>query len=178
MKKAIFYCFLLIVYCLFPRLAYADYVLPYPSYMPGNKMYTVSRIADQLKKFWYWGNIAQTKYHLSLSDKYLVEAKTLFEYQQYLLAVDALHQSDLEIQQLIGSIHRAEKKFKNMKVYRQIIFDAMASHQVVLQKLIQELPIEFLWKPEHSEAQLLRIRQELINAQTIRLDMSNKILNE
>jgi len=35
-----------------------------------------------------------------------------------------------------------------------------------------------LWKPEHSEAQLLRIRQELINAQTIRLDMSNKILNE
>ncbi len=176
----ILFCIVLLpfTFYLLPISIHAAYVLPYPSYMPGNKLYKLSRFADQLKKYWYWGNIAKTKYYLSLSDKYLVEAKTLFEYQQYLLAVDALHRSDVEIQQLIDLIHKAEKDNKNMKTYRRIIDDAMASHQVVLQKLIQELPVEFLWQPEHNEAQLLRIQQELIKAQTIRVNISNKILNE
>jgi len=77
----------------------AEYVLPYPSAMPGNKLYRIMRIIDELKKPLYFGSITRYKYHLSLADKYLVEAKTLFEYKQYLLAVDALERSDREFQE-------------------------------------------------------------------------------
>lgn len=98
----IFICFLTV-----PSVR-ADYVLPYPSVMPGNKLYRITRIVDQLKKYWYFGNIAQIKYHLGLSDKYLVEAKTLFEYKQYLLATDALKRSSDQFSQIHQYVIKAE----------------------------------------------------------------------
>src|SRR3989344_2434627 len=86
----------LLVFVLVSRVE-AAYVLPYPSYMPGNKLYTFSRFFDEVGRIWNFGSIASTKYALHLSDKYLVEAKTLFEYQQYLLALDALQRSDRQL---------------------------------------------------------------------------------
>lgn len=161
MKKRIFFLFL-IAYCLLfivPAVQ-AEYVLPYPSFMPGNKMYRVSRIVDKLKEYWYFGNIAKSKYHLALSDKYLVEAKILFEYKQYLLAVDALQRSD--------------DHFKKLPLYikndlqKQTIREASDVHVRVLDELSQILPDEFQWRPERDAPTLLPIHTLLIEARSYR----------
>src|SRR5450759_4493421 len=108
--KIVFFAFLLSLIFSHSSLVYADYVLPYPSYMPGSSLYKVSRVVDRLKFYWSWGNIAQIKYHLALSDKYLVEASTLMEYKQYLLGVDALRRSDAEFTKLPVYVAGAKKE--------------------------------------------------------------------
>ena len=157
--KKIAYFLLLISYCLFfiPSVN-AAYVLPYPSYMPGNKMYRISRVVDQLKKYWYFGNIAQIKYHLELSDKYLVEAKTLLEYKQYLLGVDALKRSDVEFQQLPDFVAKAEKENKNMKNFISLIIEAATMHISVLSTLESTVPMQFIWTPEKEKPTELNLK--------------------
>lgn len=140
------YLILLVMLLCVPRI-YA-YTLPYPSYMPGHRLYKVSRIFDSLKSYWYWGTIAQSKYHRSLSDKYLVEAKTLFEYKQYLLAVDALNRSNEHI-----------KTFSH---------EQMKIHRDVLEQLKQALPKEFLWQPEKQTSTLLPLHKLLDEAIKLR----------
>lgn len=130
---------------------YADYVLPYPSYMPGHRFYKVSRILDELKKYWYWGSIAGAKYHLGLSDKYLVEAKTLFEYKQYPLALDALARSDEQFQMISSVSDEASK-----------------AHGAVLTKLMTELPEMYTWQEEHQLPVVLDLRGELRRSVDIR----------
>lgn len=124
----------------------AAYVMPYPSYMPGNRLYTLSRFLDSASKWWNFGSIASTKYALHLSDKYLVEAKTLFEYKQYLLAIDALQRSDKQVK----SLH-----LKTGGQLRQMIREAMAVHKNVLSKLRQEVPEQYVWRPEKEEQTVL-----------------------
>lgn len=135
---------LLVSYCLLflaPGI-HAAYVLPYPSFMPGNKIYKVLRIVDRAKAYWYWGELGQAKYHMALADKYLVEAKVLFEYQQYLLAVDALKRSDEHIKQAATIEQKAE-------------------HVRVLERIKQEVPVEFTWTPEKAEATQLPLHELL-----------------
>ncbi len=135
--------------------AHADYVLPYPSFMPGNKLYKVTRIIDTLKKYWYFGTIAQAKYHLALSDKYLVEAKTLMEYKQYLLGVDALVRSDNEFKALQQT---------------PIVKEAAAAHKKTLSELLITTPKTFIWSPEQSpatELNLGRMIQTSIDLRTL-----------
>ncbi len=126
----------------------ADYVMPYPSYMPGNTMYRVSRIVDRLKYYWSWGNIAQTKYHLALSDKYLIEAKTLMEYKQYLLGSDALQRSDKEFMQLPGYVAGARKEGVDVSGLKSIIAAAADKHDEILTGLLDASPAQFTWTPE------------------------------
>ncbi len=129
----------------------ADYVMPYPSYMPGNTLYRVSRIMDRLKFYWSWGNIAQVKYHLALSDKYLIEAKTLMEYKQYLLGTDALARSDKEFMQLPSYVSGAKKEGVNVNVVQQLITSAAEKHTEVLTGLLTATPDQFTWTPEKSK---------------------------
>ncbi|OGG24464.1 hypothetical protein A3A79_04750 [Candidatus Gottesmanbacteria bacterium RIFCSPLOWO2_01_FULL_43_11b] len=124
------YIFILTLFLVFATHAFA-YTLPYPSYMPGHKLYKISRFLDQAKAWWYWGVKSKIKYHASLADKYLVESKTLFEYQQYLLAVDALRRSN---EQITAISSRSGEQMK--------------AHTDVLERLKQMLPEEFLWQPE------------------------------
>lgn len=148
---------LLVVVLLFLVLtvpAHADYVLPYPSYMPGSKLYKITRIIDVLKKYWYFGPIGQEKYHLGLADKYLVEAKTLFDYNQYLLAVDALRRSDEQFRQLP----------KN-----QLTHEAAAKHTEVLSRLLQNVPAQFTWSPEKSAPTQLPLKNLLGTSIRLRL---------
>ena len=77
-----------------PLFAEASYVLPYPSAMPGSKFYKLHQLFEKFEKYWYFGNFSNFHYNLKYSDKYLVEAKTLFEYKQYLLAYQALKKSN------------------------------------------------------------------------------------
>lgn len=158
MKKVVVYLLLAISYLLLATSAHAEYVLPYPSFMPGNKLYRVSRVVDQLKKYWYFGNISQIKYHLGLADKYLVEAKTLFEYKQYLLAVDALQRSDVEFQQLPKFVAKAEKEQKDIKNFKTLITEAATMHISVLTGLESTLPAQFTWIPEKEEQTELNLK--------------------
>ena len=163
MVKAFVSFIVFLVILSIPRSVIAAYVLPYPSYMPGNKLYRVSRFMDEVKRYWYWGNLASHRYHQAQSDKALVEAKTLFEYHQYLLGVEALERSTQAVQKQNTYLLRAEKEGKDMHQARQIVREAMAEHQGVLNKLIQELPSEFVWQPEKQSSVLLPLH-EIIGA--------------
>lgn len=118
--------------------------------MPGNKLYRISRMLDKVGGIWNWGTIAQAKYHLGLSDKYLVEAKTLFEYQQYLLAQDALKRSDLEIQRVGPSLIKAREEGKDVTALNNIFISALSKHQEELRIVKEAVPSEFVWRPEKS----------------------------
>lgn len=156
MSKIIGSFILLAVLLSFPRGSNASYVLPYPSFMPGNKLYRVSRFIDEVKRYWYWGNLASYRYYLGQSDKALVEAKTLFEYSQYLLAVKALDRSNTALQRVPDSLKGAE------------FGEAMEEHKKIIGKLLGELPEEFIWRPEREKPQMLRIHEELNRALLLR----------
>lgn len=172
------YCLLYIVYCLLfiVRPAFAAYVLPYPSTMPGNKLYRISRVVDQLKKYWYFGNIAQIKYHLGLADKYLVEAKILMEYKQYLLATDAINRSDREFLQLPKYLGDAKKEKKDMSLSEALIVEAAEIHRSVLSRLESAVPEQFIWTPEKEKPTELRLNELLRASEEIRSRVAREIL--
>lgn len=170
--KYFFSLFLLTLIFSTPSLVFSEYVLPYPSAMPGNKVYKISRIADQLKKYWSFGSIAKTKYVMNMSDKYLVEAKTLFEYKQYLLAFDALNRSDNEIIKLPDLIGRGISEKKNMSIVVSTIKEQMNVHERLLAKLQTEMPLEFTWRPEKVSPTELSIYDRLMKSIKLRQDIS------
>lgn len=151
---------------------FADYVLPYPSYMPGNKAYKITRLVDTIKQYWYFGNIAQIKYHMALSDKYLVEAKTLFEYNQYLLAMDALQRSSIQFSQIYPHLAAAKKEGKDISIFESMLRSEAEKHMEVLRILMDSIPQEFTWTPEKSASVELNIRQELEKSLQIRQSVS------
>lgn len=164
---------MVIALLIYPQLVTAEYVLPYPSYMPGNKLYRISRALDQLKRYWYFGNISQIKYHLRLSDKYLVEAKTLFEYKQYFLALDALDRSNKNVHRLRLLILLSEREKKDISSLLPIIQEDMVVHQSILNTLRNQLPMETLWQPEKQPSVLLPLHQSLDTAIEQRKNLIN-----
>lgn len=170
MNKYLFYVLIIVYWAFFqPLNVYASYMLPYPSAMPGNKIYTVSRVLDSLKKYWYFGDIAQTKYHMELADKYLVEAKTLFEYQQYLLGMDALLRSDFHFGQLKERIRKVRSNGKNPKDLEALVTGASDTHIALLNTLQLVTPKEFTWNPEHGNASYIPIHELFSESKNIRI---------
>lgn len=94
------------------------------------------------------GNLAKTKYHLGLSDKYLVEAKTLFEYKQYLLAVDALSRSNAHMQMIDGFLDKAQSEGKDTTLWKESVKEAKLAHIEVLEAILIFVPESFEWRPE------------------------------
>jgi hypothetical protein len=139
-------------------------MLPYPSYMPGNKIYKVSRLIDAVNSWWYFGSISKIKYHLGLSDKYLVEAKTLFEYKQYLLGVDALSRSTSNFEKLPYYIESGRKEGKDMSRFRLLIEEALKKHVDILTKMKADSPTVMEWTPEKSISSTLLLHIELEKA--------------
>lgn len=172
MKKIFISLFFITYSLLLPRSVLAEYVLPYPSYMPGNKLYKVTRIFDQLERFWFFGNIAQTKYHLKLSDKYLVEAKTLFEYNQYLLGADALTRSDKEFAELPGNLSGAKSEGVDITPLKQTVRDAAAKHNEILSKIA--VPEQFTWTPEKASATFLRLGTMIQSSEELRTGVASQ----
>ena len=172
MKKLLFFYFLFSIFYFCPHIVLANYVLPYPSYMPGNIFYKVSRVADRIKSYWSWGNIAQIKYHLALSDKYLVEAKTLMDYRQYLLGVDALRRSDEEFSALPVIVQKATKEYGSVPAFQKQIQDAALEHKDILTGLAATVPARFTWTPEKSASIRLELGEEITHALDIRQQVS------
>jgi len=140
--------------------AKSDYVLPYPSSMPGSKLYKIHIIWEKLMQYWYFGNLGQFKYNLNESDKYLVEAKTLFEYKQYLLAVDSLKKSDNYFEAAKKDLKIAEKR-KNIQEQELILKEASLKHIEIIEWLRQNTPETFFWRPEKTVPTNLNIWRNL-----------------
>lgn len=128
--------------------AESPYVLPYPGEMPGNKVYKLNLIKENLENYFYFGNFSQFNYNLKYSDKYLVEAKTLFEYKQFLLGTSALKKSDNYFENLKGNLEKAKSEGKDISQKREILKNVSQKHIEVLSKLKNEVPEKIEWRPE------------------------------
>lgn len=149
-------------------LAQSPYVLPYPSYMPGNFLYRPRLIVSKLAAFIYFGDFGKFDYDLKESDHYLVEAKTLFEYKQYLLGYRALEQSDYYFQMIYSNLESAKRNKKNTSEKRKILGNAAAKHVEVLAGLESQLPNKFNWTPEKSNPTIINFTETLNNSIKIR----------
>ena len=170
LKKINSILFLILIVSIFPgwKIYADDYVLPYPSYMPGNTLYKVSRMLDKVQNFWYWGNLAQEKYHLGLSDKYLVEAKVLFEYHQYLLAVNALKRSNEQYLLVHPYIAKAAIEGKDIRTILHTFIAATVEHERVLDTIKQQIPQTFTWNPEKDKPTHLLLHNLIDEAVALR----------
>lgn len=156
MKKIlIFFTFFL----LSTNIAFANssYVLPYPSAMPGGINYKLHVVWEKILQYWYFGDFGKFEYNLKESDKYLVEAKTLFEYNQYLLGFTALQKSNDFFAKTLPSLQKAQKDGKDTADSRKILSTAAAKHIEVLQKMLTDTPATFTWAPEKTAASTLNI---------------------
>ncbi len=148
--------------------AETSYVLPYPSEMPGSKLYAFHQVYEKFEKYWYFGNFANYHYNLKYSDKYLVESKTLFEYGQYLLAYQALKKSDSYFIKTKNSLKNAKMRYVDVKEKERNLKNASAKHIEVLDQLIIILPSTFEWKPEKGNATKIMIREKINESIKIR----------
>lgn len=175
MRNEKLFIFLIIIisfvfYSIFPSFSFAqsEYVLPYPSSMPGNKLYKVRLVYEEIEKYWYFGDFGKFKYSLKQSDKYLVEAKTLFEYKQYLLAYGSLQKSDLYFKNIPLVLKEARKKNKNIDQKQNLLKNASLKHIEVLDTIINFTPDSFVWSPEKSLPINLNIKKAIDESVRIR----------
>lgn len=177
MKKNIFVLFLFFylpfVICHL-SLVHAAYVLPYPSFMPGSSLYKISTLLDVAKRYWSFGNIAQLKYRMGLADKKLVEAKTLFEYKQYALAMNAIYESTAQVTLIPKYLGRATTQGIDMKEFNKTVCEQMNVHQEVLHMLRTSLPAAFVWQEEKKDAINLPIGQAIDAAIQTRVDVQTQ----
>ena len=148
--------------------ANSSYVLPYPSYMPGNFLYKPRLILNKLSSFVYFGDFGKFDYNLKESDHYLVEAKTLFEYKQYLLALKALQKSDYYFQAIYPNLESAKRNNKNISERIKILGGAAEKHIEVITDSKSQLPIEFNWTSDKSGPTIINFTKTLDNSIKIR----------
>lgn len=144
--------------------ASSSYVLPYPGHMPGNKLYIVDQAIDKVQHFLSFGNISQFKQHLAVSDRYLVEAKTLFEYKQYKLAMTSLQKSDENFVKLYPLLKKSQKQGVNTEDKEKLLTEASVRHREVLIELLLKTPSEFTWEDERSQPVKLQIHKKINNS--------------
>lgn len=154
-----------------------EYVLPYPSYMPGHQLYYVSYVLDVLKQYWHWGTLATITYRMNLADKNLVEAKTLFEYKQYLLAVNALKRSDKNVSVLAPLLIKAKGEGKNIRQMTKQVVGELESHIAILDAVQRSMPNTFFWQPEKLPPTQLDLNTDIQEAITIRNQTKNSLIS-
>lgn len=103
-----------------------------------------------------------------MADKYLVEAKTLFEYKQYLLGYKALEKSNKYFISILPNLLRAKENGKNIIQKKSIFDEAAKKHIEILNKIKDESPNEFNWRPEKSLPTNLNIGCEILSSIEIR----------
>lgn len=172
MKNEKFICLFLLVLFLFifkaSVFAQSNYVLPYPSTMPGGISYKLHLIFEQISKYWYFGDFGQFDYNLKMTNKYLVEAKTLFEYKQYLLGYKALQKSDSYFINILPDLVRAGKNGKNTLQKRIVLKEARQKHIETLEEMKITSPDRFNWQPEKALPTTLDIKRTIENSVSIR----------
>jgi len=142
-----------------PSFASSPYVLPYPSSMPGSSIYKFHLIYEKLSEFKYFGDFGRYKYNLRYADKYLVEAKTLFEYNQYLLGYKALEKSNIYFEKIRPSLQSASINSKNISEKNITLSQAAEKHEEILESMKINTPTTFNWQPEKSSPTVLSIHE-------------------
>lgn len=168
--------FVFVIFLFFIRtitLASSSYVLPYPSYMPGSTFYKAHLFIEYVSKYLYFGNFSQFEHNRKYSDKYLIEAKTLFEYGQFLLAIKALEKSDFYFSKETYFLTSAAKENKNINNKRKLLAQESDKHIEVLEEIRKRIPEKFTWQPEKSPSAQLNIHIVIDNSIKIR-----KLLHE
>ncbi len=148
--------------------ASSNYVLPYPSAMPGSFVYKLELVKEYLMSYWYFGDFGQFKYNLQESDKYLVEAKTLFDYKQYLLGYQALTNSDQYFEKIRPSLISAQNHNKDISEKLSILKEAALKHIEELNKMRKNVPETFVWSPEKRKPSNLNLGWLILNSIKIR----------
>jgi len=152
---------ILLLYAAKSALAQSSYVLPYPSFMPGSIFYKLNLIKEEVLKYWYFGDFGQFTYNLKQSDKYLVEAKTLFDYKQYLLANTALQKSGKYFEKIYPNLLSAKKNGKKFAEKETMLREAAQKHTEDLTKLKSTVPSVFDWTPERESPTTLNLLESL-----------------
>ena len=160
---------ILLQFSITPVFAQSEYVLPYPSTMPGSFFYRLHGISEKILPYWYFGNLGRFFYSLKESDKYLVEAKVLFEYKQYLLAIHALDASNRYFDVLSSLLKNAEKEGKDVFEKNNTYNQAALKHKEVLVQLMAVTPEVFIWQDEKKQPLKLSIHKQLKEAISRRL---------
>lgn len=170
MKNFLLVFFFSTILLFLPIQTYAasPYVLPYPSTMPGGINYKLHIVWEKLMQFWYFGDFGQFSYNLKESDKYLVEAKTLFEYNQFLLGYSSLQKSNDYFIKTMPHLENAKLHGKDIKEDRQLLHDAALKHEEVLNKMIIDTPATIDWNPEKAKPTMLPIKKLLQTSLQIR----------
>lgn len=165
---------LLFLFLVKPSLTFAqdEYILPYPGFMPGNPLYKISQAVDSLQEWWSFGNFAKFSYNLAMADKKLVEAKTLFEYKQYLLAYEALQKSNFYFKKTLPNLLSAQQEGKNISEKSALLKRAASRHKNILEQLLITVPENFSWQPENARDTILPLREGIQASITIRNNMS------
>ena len=168
MKRNNFFLLALYIFSFFVLtekvFAQSDYVLPYPGVMPGSRFYMLSQAIDYLQNWWSFGNLSQFTYHLSMTDKKLVEAKTLFEYKQYLLASQALANYQSHLKTAGFSLRNAKDEKKDISQKQVHFLNAIEKHKEVLEKIKSEAPSIFIWQPERENPTTIEIHDMILKA--------------
>lgn len=141
-KLLILVCFLGLLFVrLHSVLAVEDnYVLPYPSFMPGNKLYVIKEAWDKLRGILALGSFSRFSYELGQADRKLVEAKILYEYGQIALGNKALEKYQAHIMVLPKLLEAANKEGKNITEKEKLLKRARIKHQQVLWELSKISP--------------------------------------
>lgn len=145
-----------------------SYVLPYPSSMPGSRWYAFDRVQEFISAYWHFGNFSSFKNDLYYSDKYLVEAKTLFEYDQHLLAVKALDNSDKYFKRLEADLQNAAQNTKDITEKQILLKNASMKHVEVLEDIKEKVPESFNWTPEKDAPTNLYLHKAINNSISLR----------
>ena len=136
--------------------------------MPGGISYKIHLLYENVSKYWYFGDFGQFDYNLKMADKYLVEAKTLFEYKQYLLGYKALQKSDSYFVNIMPNLAKAEKNGKNALKKKAVLRKASQKHIEVLEKMELETPDTFIWQPEKALPTNLYLKRDIEKSIDIR----------
>ena len=165
----LFFLIIILFFKTTPSFAESSYVLPYPPPLPGSFFYKIRLVSEQIQKYWYFGNFGQFHYSLKQSDKYLVEAKTLFDYKQYLLALRALKKSDSYFGKIHPNLLSAKNKGKNISEKQTILKGAAQKHIEELTKLKSTVPSVFDWTPERESPIELNLWESLDSSIKLRV---------
>ncbi len=146
----------------------SSYVLPYPSFMPGSTFYLPHLLWEKVSKYFYFGSLGQFKYNLGESDKYVVEAKTLYEYGQFMYASNSLNKSNEFFNNSLDSLNNAQKENKDVSLQRELLKGAALKHIEVLEKSESLLPEVVVWSPEKVKPTTIYIKRSIDEAILVR----------
>ena len=111
-----------------------------------------------------------------MSDKHLVEAKTLFEYKQYALGVRALEKSNSEVVQISPLLSRLIEEKKSNPEIIENVDEEMRSHVGVLARMFSETPDSIEWTEERQAPRVINLNDFHTIAIQLRQELRNYVI--